>query len=91
VGGSLVVGGHWWKGLILLGWGAAVVGQIDSLVRPYVISERAKLHPLLVFFALLGGVKAFGVMGLFIGPVVLSVTLVVLKMLREANVEYPTA
>jgi predicted PurR-regulated permease PerM len=43
----LVVGGHWWKGLILLGWGAAVVGQIDSLVRPYVISERAKLHPLL--------------------------------------------
>jgi predicted PurR-regulated permease PerM len=81
----LLVSGHWWKGLLLLGWGAAVVGQIDSVVRPYVISERANMHTLLVFFALLGGVKAFGVMGLFIGPVVLSVTLVVLDMLREEN------
>jgi predicted PurR-regulated permease PerM len=83
----LLAGGHWWKGLILLGWGAAVVGQVDSLVRPYVISERAKLHTLLVFFALLGGVKAFGIMGLFVGPVVLSVTLVLLEMLQEANAE----
>jgi predicted PurR-regulated permease PerM len=83
----LMVSGHWWKGLILLSWGAAVVGQIDSLVRPYVISERAKMHTLLVFFALLGGVKAFGVMGLFIGPVVLSVTLVVLEMLQEEDLD----
>jgi predicted PurR-regulated permease PerM len=45
---------------------------------------------LLVFFALLGGVKAFGVIGLFIGPVVLSVTIVVLKMLQQANLEYPS-
>jgi predicted PurR-regulated permease PerM len=79
----LVVGGHWGKGLILLGWGAGVVAQVGSLVRPYVISERVKLHTLLVFFALLDGVKAFGVMGLFIGPVILSITPVVLEMLRE--------
>jgi predicted PurR-regulated permease PerM len=83
----LLIGGHWWKGLILLAWGAGVVAQVDSLVRPYVISERVKLHTLLVFFALLGGVKAFGIMGLFIGPVVLSFTLAVLDMLREANVD----
>ena len=87
----LVIGGHWWKALILLGWGAGVVGQVDTLVRPYVISERVKLHTLLVFFALLGGVEAFGVMGLFIGPVVLSVTLVVLEMLRETNMDYTAA
>jgi predicted PurR-regulated permease PerM len=83
----LAIGGHWWKALILLIWGAVVVGQIDTLIRPYVISGRVKLHTLLIFFALLGGVEAFGVMGLFIGPVVLSVTLVVLEMLRESNVE----
>jgi predicted PurR-regulated permease PerM len=79
----LAVGEHWWKALILLGLGAGVIGQIDSLVRPYVISEKAKLNTLMVFFSLLGGVKAFGIMGLFIGPVVLSFTLVVLEMLRE--------
>ena len=45
--------------------------------------------PLLMFFALLGGVKAFGALGLFIGPVVVSVTLVALQMLREANLESP--
>jgi predicted PurR-regulated permease PerM len=83
----LAIGGHWWKALILLIWGAVVVGQIDTLIRPYVISGRVKLHTLLIFFALLGGVEAFGVMGLFIGPVVLSVTLVVLEMSRESNVE----
>ena len=87
----LVISGHWWKALILLGWGAGVVGQIDTLVRPYVISGRVKLHTLLIFFALLGGVEAFGVMGLFIGPVVLSVTLVVLEMLRDTNLDYTAA
>jgi predicted PurR-regulated permease PerM len=48
------------------------------------------MHTLLVFFALLGGVKAFGVMGLFVGPVVLSVTLVLLEMLQEANLDRST-
>ncbi|MGC2184897.1 MAG: AI-2E family transporter, partial [Terriglobales bacterium] len=86
----LVAGGHWWQGLILLGWGAGVVGQVDSLVRPYVIGQRAKMHTLLVFFALLGGVNAFGVMGLFIGPVVLSVTRVLFEMLQEANLGHAT-
>src|SRR6185312_4529445 len=85
----LLAGGHWWKALILLVWGAGVVGQVDNLVRLYVISERVKLHTLLVFFALLGGVKAFGFIGIFVGPVVLSVTLVLLQMLQEANAESP--
>jgi len=81
----LIASGHWGKALILLGWGTAVVAQIDAFVRPYVLSERVKVHSLLVFFALLGGMKAFGVMGLFIGPIVLSVTMAVLDMLREMN------
>jgi predicted PurR-regulated permease PerM len=81
----LAVGGHWVKALILLGLGVGVIGQVDNLVRPYVISERSNLNTLPVFFALLGGVQAFGVMGLFIGPVVLSFTLVVLEMLRETT------
>ena len=87
----LAVAGHWGKALILLGWGAGIVGQVNSLIRPYVISERAKLNTLPVFFALLGGVEAFGVMGLFIGPVLLSFTLVVLEMLRETILDHSTA
>jgi predicted PurR-regulated permease PerM len=41
------------------------------------------MHPLLVFFALLGGVQAYGVIGLFVGPVVLSVTIIIFQMLSE--------
>jgi len=81
----LAVGGHWIKALILIGWGAAVVAQVDALVRPYVVSGRAKMHNLLIFFALLGGVRAFGIMGLFIGPAVVSVTIALLDMLRAIN------
>jgi predicted PurR-regulated permease PerM len=84
----LAISGHWVKALILLGWGAGVVAQADNVIRPYVISERANLNTLAVFFALLGGVKAFGVMGLFIGPVALSFTLVVLEMLRETMLDH---
>jgi predicted PurR-regulated permease PerM len=84
----LAVSGHWVKALILSGWGAGVVAQTDNVVRPYVISERANLSTLAVFFALLGGVKAFGVMGLFVGPVALSFTLVVLEMLRETILDH---
>ena len=85
----LFIGGHLWKGLILLGWGACVVAQADNVVRPYVISQRANMHPLLIFFALLGGVQAFGPLGLFAGPVIVSVAIVVFDMLREMNVDEP--
>ena len=85
----LLIDGHWIKALILIAWGAAVVAQVDAVLRPYVVSGRAKMHNLLIFFALLGGVKAFGIIGLFIGPVVVSVTISVLDMLREINAPPP--
>ena len=81
----LLLSGHWVKALILFIWGAAVVGQIDVVVRPYVVSTRVKVHTLLVFFALLGGVEAFGVIGIFVGPVILSVTMAVLDMLKTTT------
>lgn len=81
----LILSGHWVKALILVIWGAAVVGQVDVVVRPYVVSARVKVHTLLVFFALLGGVEAFGIIGIFIGPVILSITLAVLDMLKTIS------
>jgi predicted PurR-regulated permease PerM len=79
----LVVSGHWGKALILVGFGAGVIGLADNFIRPYVISGRVNLHPLLVFFALLGGAQAFGFLGLFIGPAALSVAVAIVELLRE--------
>src|SRR5690242_10087058 len=84
-GHLLFISGHTWKALILLVWCGAVAAQIDHLLRSYVISGRAKMHPLLVFFALLGGVSAFGVMGLFIGSLVMSLTLIVLQLTERGK------
>ncbi len=79
----LAMSGHWGRGLILLAWGTAVVHPIDNIVRPYLIGGRVKLHGLYVFFALLGGLQAFGVIGLFVGPVLFSVTIALLGILRQ--------
>jgi predicted PurR-regulated permease PerM len=79
----LAVTGHYVKAAILTAFGAGVIGLADNVIRPYVVSGQVKMHPLLVFFALLGGTRAFGLTGLFIGPAVLSVALAILEMTSE--------
>jgi len=74
---------QWWKGLFLLAWGALVVGTADNVIRPLVIANHVKLHPVFIFFALIGGVRQFGFIGLFIGPVVISLIVAVVEMLGE--------
>ena len=79
----LIFGGHWIKGLILLVWAVAIVHPVDNILRPYLIGERVNLSTLYVFLALLGGLKTFGGLGVFIGPLILAVTLALFSFLRE--------
>ena len=79
----LIFSGHWIQGLILLAWGLAIVHPIDNLLRPQLIGSRTRLSTLYVFFALLGGLKAFGALGVFVGPIILAVTMALFKFLRE--------
>jgi predicted PurR-regulated permease PerM len=62
-------------GMGLLLWGGLVVSWIDNLVRPLVISGVAHIPFLLVLFGVLGGLAAFGLIGLFVGPVILAILL----------------
>jgi predicted PurR-regulated permease PerM len=87
----LFLSGHWIKAVILLAWGAGVVGQVDAVVRPYVVAAHVKVHTLLVFFSLLGGVEAFGIGGIVIGPVVLSVMMAILDMLRKTDFSWKSS
>jgi predicted PurR-regulated permease PerM len=61
------------RGTVLLVW-TIVVGTMDNFVRPVLIRRGADLPLLLIFAGVIGGLIAFGVIGLFIGPVVLAVT-----------------
>jgi predicted PurR-regulated permease PerM len=79
----LIFSGYWIKGLILLVWGLAVVHPADNVFRPYLIGGRVKLSTLYVFFAVIGGLKAFGTLGLFIGPLILAITMALFTFLKE--------
>ncbi len=69
-----------WRPIFLLIWGIIVVSQVDNFIRPRLIGDRANIHPLFVLVGVLGGVAAFGFIGLFLGPLVVGVTLSVLKV-----------
>ncbi|NOT61992.1 MAG: AI-2E family transporter [Acidobacteria bacterium] len=81
----LIFSGHWIKGLLLIAWGAGVVGLADNVVRPLVIHEQVQIRTIYLFFALLGGVQAFGLLGLIAGPVLLAVTQTLIKLLWEES------
>ena len=61
----------------LLIWGGVVMGWTDHIVRPLLISREAEIPFLIVMFGVLGGLAAFGLVGLFVGPVILAVLLAV--------------
>jgi predicted PurR-regulated permease PerM len=65
-------------GSVMIGW-SLVVGTLDNFIRPILIKKGADLPLLLIFAGVLGGLVAFGVIGLFIGPVVLAVTYTLLE------------
>jgi predicted PurR-regulated permease PerM len=71
----LLLTGDIWNGTGLIIWGVGVVSWMDNIVRPLVISNATRMPFLLVVFGILGGVIAFGLVGLFVGPVLLAVSL----------------
>jgi len=79
----LALSGEWVKALILVGWGAGVVATVDNLLYPMLVGERLKLHTLLAFMSMIGGIIVFGPSGLVIGPVVLTVTLLLFEFWRD--------
>jgi predicted PurR-regulated permease PerM len=78
----LALSGHWGKALLLAVWGALVIGTIDNILRPKLVGGRTRLHELLIFFSVLGGLQIWGVLGLVLGPVVIAVTLALLDVLK---------
>jgi predicted PurR-regulated permease PerM len=73
IGVGLVLAGHLWKGLMLLVWGCLLVHPVDNVLRPLFISSVARVPFLVVMFGALGGLAAFGLLGVFVGPVLLGV------------------
>jgi len=89
LGIMLILTDQLWPGIGLLLWGFLVVSTVDNVIRPLVISGASRVPFLVVLFGVLGGLNAFGAVGLFLGPVILAVLLSVwqawLKQQREEH------
>ncbi len=80
-----LVRGDMVNGVGLILWGLILVSWVDNIVRPLVISNATRMPFLLVVFGVLGGVLAFGLVGLFIGPVLLAVSLAIWREWLEEH------
>jgi predicted PurR-regulated permease PerM len=72
-----------WKPIFLVAWSALVVGSADNFLRPLLVSGKSQVGTLTVFFGVLGGLAAFGFIGLFVGPVILALALSLLEFVEE--------
>ena len=81
----LLLTGSYVKALLLVAWGVVVISSIDNFLSPRLVGRRARLHELLIFFSVLGGLQVFGVLGLVLGPVLAAITLALIEVVRQAN------
>lgn len=88
---ALVLGAQdrWGAAIFMLVWGALLVSMIDNFLKPLLISGRAAVSTLTVFIGVLGGVSAFGAIGLFLGPVVLALAVALIEFALEARRNNP--
>jgi len=79
----LFVTGHPYGALFLALWGIAVVGLVDNAIKPLLVKSGMKMSGAVVFFALIGGLSAFGGVGLLLGPLVVTLFLSLLGMYQR--------
>ncbi|WP_035588194.1 AI-2E family transporter [Hippea jasoniae] len=79
----LFIDGHILKGIFLSIWGVVAIGMVDNYIRPIIISSKINIHPMILFFGILGSIIVFGPIGIIVGPVIISVADVLVKTYVE--------
>jgi predicted PurR-regulated permease PerM len=82
---ALAIQGQWGWTLFMVAWALGVVGLADNFLRPIFISGRAEISTLPIFIGAIGGVAAFGPIGLFLGPIVIALVLAFIRFAEEAR------
>jgi len=75
-----ILQGNYFAGIGLLVYGAVVVGLIDNILRPFVVSRGSDSHPAVILIGTIGGLAVFGVSGFLLGPLLLSLLGPVLRV-----------
>jgi predicted PurR-regulated permease PerM len=75
-----ILSGDVFGGILFLTVSGLFISLLDNVLRPIFLKDRIQLHPLIIFFAILGGVSVFGFNGLILGPMIVILFLTVLDM-----------
>jgi predicted PurR-regulated permease PerM len=83
----LLVTGEYVKAVVLLAAGAVIISMVDNVLRPILLSGRAQMNGLLVFISILGGIAAFGLLGIVLGPILVALATALLEFytMEEAS------
>jgi predicted PurR-regulated permease PerM len=87
----LALQGDYGHAIFLTVWGVLFVGMADNVLRPLLISGRAEVPTLAVFVGVMGGLAAFGFVGLFLGPIVLGLLVALFRFEAEERAASPDA
>jgi predicted PurR-regulated permease PerM len=79
-----MVTGEYWRAVTLFLWGTFVISAIDNILKPKIVGEHARIHPLIILFGILGGIQLFGIPGILIGPLILTIFDVVIEIYKES-------
>ncbi|MDO8499871.1 MAG: AI-2E family transporter [bacterium] len=83
IGLYMLFTGAIWQGVLILVVGVSVISTVDNFIRPILIGQHTKMHPIIILFSTLGGIILFGVSGLVIGPVISSLFITFWQMYDE--------
>lgn len=78
----LLIIGSYTKAFLLFLFSVLIIAQVDNLLKPVLIGEKTRIHNLLIFFSVLGGLAKFGPLGLFLGPVILGLFLSLIEIYK---------
>lgn len=81
----LAFDGSYGRAAALALFGGLVIGSVDNFLRPRLVGQRAKMHELVIFFSVLGGLKVFGMLGIVLGPVVVATTTILFEVFRRSG------
>jgi predicted PurR-regulated permease PerM len=79
-----------WRPIVMLLWGLLIVSLIDNVVRPLVMSGGTRLSAVVLFFAIIGGLQAFGFIGLLLGPLVFALLVTVIHLYKRLVLGRPS-
>ncbi len=80
----LFIKANYLEAIILVVLGVFIIGLVDNILRPIVVSGKTKIHPLLLLFSILGALKVLGFIGIIAGPIILSLALVVIEIYKAS-------